>query len=277
VSVIAPNGAALKRTLSDSVGVFRLLDVPSGQAILELDASRLGDTLQVFGIALKNSITLAQGDSVVLTVGFTYPRVDLTAVDTVPLGKRVFTEGLALNPVVANGPRELHLRSGAEALRLTSIVRKQVAAGDSVRVLGRRAVEAGAPILTEVEIFPLKSSVEDPQPLAITTGRAATADGGTLGAQLVRVRNADLVTSVNSANDVVLTVDDGTGQLQILIRAFLGSDASFFKPDSARVRDATGLLVPYLAAPGQTRWRLALRSGPDLVMEPEKKTTAPPK
>lgn len=275
VTLIAANGVPLADTVSDTLGIFRMLDVPAGQARLELDRSRLGDTLEVFGIALDETFTLGRGDSVVVSIGFTYPAVDLGAVDTVVTGRRVFTEGIALNSLFSNGPRELHLRSGGEALRITSVVRRQVSAGDSVRVLGRRAVEKGAAILTEAEIFPLTPAVEDPQPLLLGTGPAATADGGAHPAQLVRIRDADLLSSTNLGNDVILTVDDGSGPLEILVPAFLGSDASSFEPDLVRVRQATGLLVPYFDEEGETLWRLALRDAADLRLEPEEPDEQP--
>lgn len=271
VTLVGPNGSTVAESLSDSAGVFRLLKVPAGQARLELDSKRLADTLQVFGLALGQTYTLARGDSVAVSIGFTYPKIDLAGVDTLPTGRRVFTEGIALNTILPNGPRELHLRAGSKAVRITNIVRRQISAGDSVRALARRATEAGVPILTDGDFFTLRAAVEDPLPLPITTGRAATADGGAVSAQLVRIRNADLISAANVDNDVVLTADDGTGPVQILVRAFLGADASFFKPDSMRVQEATGLLVPYRTAAGQTGWRVALRVGTDLKQEAEKK------
>ena len=60
--------------------------------------------------------------------------------------------------------------------------------------------------------------------------------------------------------------------MEILIRSFLGADASFFNADSIRVREATGLLVPFLTEAGQLGWRLATRSSGDLRTEPERKT-----
>jgi hypothetical protein len=85
------------------------------------------------------------------------------------------------------------------------------------------------------------------------------------------VRNADLQRARNDLSDVILTVDDGTGPTEILVRSFFGSDSAFFNPDSIRVREAVGLLVPYLES-GATRWRLAPRTTADLRFEPERRT-----
>src|SRR6185436_4531227 len=102
----------------------------------------------------------------------------------------------------STAPRELHLRAGTKALRTINVVRRDVTTGDSVRVLGRRATEQGQPVLSEVEIYPIRSAVEDPTPLALTTGRAASAASGTVGADLATIRNANLTQSRNQDNDV---------------------------------------------------------------------------
>jgi hypothetical protein len=103
-----------------------------------VDRSRLGDTLEVFGGLLGQEVTLGALDTTIVTVGFTYPKVALAAVDTVPVGRLIFVEGIALNAIGATGTRDLHLRSGADALRATNVVRRAVSLGDSVRLLGRR-------------------------------------------------------------------------------------------------------------------------------------------
>jgi hypothetical protein len=135
-------------------------------------------------------------------------------------------------------------------------------------VLGRRATEAGQAILTAGEVSVVRLSVADPEPYELTTRNTATAQQGAVGADLARIRNADLLTSRNELNDVVLTVDDGTGPVDILLRAFLGTDASFFNPDSVRVREATGLLVATMAE-NQLRWRLTPRATTDIRVERE--------
>jgi hypothetical protein len=276
VRLIGPNRAVVATAVSDSLGFFVFDKVPTGRVTLEIDQTRLGDSLLVFGSNLGREISLTRGDTLKVTIGFTYPKVSMAAVDTLPLGRRVFVEGLALNPVTITGTRDLHLRSGSRALRVTNIVRKPVAPGDSVRVLGRRATELGRAVLTGGEITVIRLSVADPEPYELTTRNASLANNGVLSADLARIRGADLVQSRNELSDVILTVDDGTGPLEIVLRSFLGSDASVFKPDSVRIRDATGLLLPYVTDAGETRWRLAPRLLSDLRIEPEPRKTAPP-
>ena len=276
VQLVGGNGAVVGSATSDSTGAFAVDEVPTGHLLVSVDRVPLGDTLEVFGLALGRETTLGRGDTLVVSVGFTFPKVSLAALDTVRAGRRVFVEGVALNPITSTGPRELHIRAGGDAARITNLVRTPVNPGDSVRVLARRANEAGQVILTAGQVTLLGVSVADPQPRELTTKNAASAQDGVAREDLVRIRNADLVRSRNELNDVVLTVDDGTGQLEILIRSFLGADSSFFKPDSVRVQQAAGLLVPYLDDAGKPRWRLATRSALDLRLEAERPRTAGP-
>lgn len=271
VKLVGPNGGTVATAVSDSIGIFQFGEVPTGRVRIDVDRAGLADTLGVFGLSLGANFDLAEGDTTTVTVGFTYPTVALAAVDTLPVGRKVFVDGLALNAIGSTGPRELHLRSGAEALRVTNVVRRAVSPGDSVRVLGRRGVETGVAVLTGADIILVRSAVADPEPIELTTRDAGTARQGTVGADLGRIRNADLISSRNELSDVVLTVDDGTGPTEILIRSFLGADASFFNADSIRVREATGLLVPYQTAAGQLGWRLATRGTVDLRTEPERR------
>jgi hypothetical protein len=274
VRLIGANRAVVATTTTDSLGIFVFDDLPTGRVTLDVDRARLGDTLQIFGLTGRE-VSLARDDTARMSVGITYPKVSVAAVDSLPLGRRVFVEGIALNPVTLTGPRELHLRSGARALRLVNIVRKPLNPGDSVRVLGRRATELGRAVLTTGEITVVRAAVADPDPYEVTTRNAALANNGALTNDLVRVRNADLVRSRNELSDVILTADDGTGQVEIILRSFLGADASLFNADSVRVREATGVLVPYVTDAGEVRWRVATRTVGDLRMEPQPKTAAP--
>jgi hypothetical protein len=276
VRLLGLNQAVVASVVTDTAGIFRFEKVPIGGVNIDVDRTRLGDTLQLFGASVGNAFTVASGDTITVTVGFTYPTVSLAAVDSLPAGRRVFVEGLSLNNVVPNGTREIHLRTGSRALRVTNIVRKPVSTGDSVRVLGRRATEGGRAVLTAGEITVIRVSVADAEPYELTTKNASTANGNALAADLARVRTADLIRSRNEASDVILTVDDGTGPLEIILRSFLGADASFFNADSVRIREATGLLVPYTTDAGASSWRLAPRAIADLRTEPDRRPPGAP-
>ena len=151
--------------------------VPVGSVKLGVDPGRLGDSLRVLRIAPSAELTLAAGDTAVLIIGLTYPRVPLDSVAAVPLGRKVLVSGIALNGLSVSTPRELHLRGAGVALRTTDLDRQTIGVGDSVRVLGRRADLVGQPILNSARVFLAQSAVDVPQPVTLTTAEAASEIG----------------------------------------------------------------------------------------------------
>jgi hypothetical protein len=106
-----------------------------------------------------------------------------------------------------------------------------------------------------------------PQPIPLTTAAAASANGGALDAALVQVNLAEILEVERlDDDDVRVLVDDGSGELEILYRAFLNVNPNDFKPDTVFVDLARGLLVPY-ADGGETRWRLLPRARSDVRTE----------
>lgn len=100
-----------------------------------------------------------------------------------------------------------------------------------------------------------------PPILRMTSQAAATADGGALDAALVRVDNATITDTATVAGDVVLTVDDGSGAMEIVLDRDVGFILALLGPTV--VIDATGLLVPT----GSGSWQLKPRSRGDLVLQ----------
>lgn len=100
---------------------------------------------------------------------------------------------------------------------------------------------------------------------AIRAARARTvtvADGGRLDAALMRVLNPTINDTLTDAADFILTVDDGSGSLDVRLDqevAFGALDP--FVPNS--VIDATGVLVPRAA----NDWVLMPRSEADLTLK----------
>jgi hypothetical protein len=99
-----------------------------------------------------------------------------------------------------------------------------------------------------------------PDPLPLTTGAAASADGGTLDAALVSIEGASIVEAAgNAAGDVRLIVDDGSGVLELFLDRRVP-----FSPDAPLVPgvvvNATGFLVPT----GTGSWRLRPQEDADL-------------
>ena len=217
-------------------------------------------------------VTLRSGDSLAITMGVTFPSFTLPEARSLPDGTKGFTEGIVLNPGSAFADGSLHLQSGDTYLRVVGTPRTTLFPGDSVRLLGRAAQEAGQPILQEGEPFLLAQQVVLPQALELATATAATADGGLRDAALVRIRDADIVDTATVigplGRDLRMTVDDGSGPLDMILLEFGGFNLGQVHPDSFSIREAIGLLVPSQTAGGLVSWRLTPRSSTDLAVDP---------
>ena len=256
---------------TDANGIFVLDNVPVGRHRLEPDSTFLGDSLAVFAFD-DAEVTLRSGDSLAITMGVTFPSFTLPEARSLPDGTKGFTEGIVLNPGSAFADGSLHLQSGDTYLRVVGTPRTTLFPGDSVRLLGRAAQEAGQPILQEGEPFLLAQQVVLPQALELATATAATADGGLRDAALVRIRDADIVDTATVigplGRDLRMTVDDGSGPLDMILLEFGGFNLGQVHPDSFSIREAIGLLVPSQTAGGLVSWRLTPRSSTDLAVDP---------
>jgi hypothetical protein len=141
-----------------------------------------------------------------------------------------------------------------------------VAFGDSVRVRGRTATDQGVAVLDGQAVFRLGGASEVPTPIALSTGEAAGAQGGSLDAALVRIRDADILDVTDEGDDgVVLNIDDGSGVLALRFREFLGADPDLIDPETDRISVCVGLLVP--TRTGQTvAWEIRPRAQSDVAI-----------
>jgi hypothetical protein len=134
-----------------------------------------------------------------------------------------------------------------------------VAAGDSVRFLGRVGAANGQPVIQEAQATILQIA-SPPVAIRLTTGDAALAGGGGRDADLVRIVDGTIGTDTATvAGDYQFTVDDGSGP----VRVVLDNDASLTRTPYVPgvVMDATGVLVP----DGAGAWLLKPRVNADLV------------
>ena len=257
--------------VTDANGVFVVDDVPVGRLRIEVDSTFLGDSLKVFDFD-DAELTLRASDTLIVIMGVTFPSFTLAEVRSLPGGRKGFIEGIVLNARNPFGDGSLHLQAGETYLRVLGTPRATALfPGDSVRILGAAAREAGQPVLRAEEAFLLAQQVVLPQPLEFTTATAATADDGRKDAALVRIRDAGIVDTVTVTGpfgrDLHMTVDDGSGALDIVLAEFGGFDLGQVQPDSFSIREATGLLVPSQTAEGLV-WRLIPRSSADLAIDP---------
>ena len=263
----SPSGSAT----TDADGVFVVDHVPVGRIRLEVDSTLLGDSLSVFDFD-DDELTLRAGDTIIVILGVTFPSFTLAEARSLPTGRKGFVEGIVLNFRNPYGDGALHLQAGDSYLRVVGTPQTvTLFPGDSVRILGRTAQEVGQPILEAAEPFLLAQQVDIPLPLEVTTATAATADGGLIDAALVKIRDASIVDTATVTGplgrDLHMTVDDGSGELDLILGEFGGFDLSQVQPDSFLVREATGLLVAAQEAEGLV-WRLHPRSSTDLAVDP---------
>lgn len=271
--LVAGGSRPVEEAAADTNGVYEFPEVPVGTFRLGVDSAFLGDTLEIVQFD-ASTFTLASGDTVVRTFGAKFPEVTLAEVRDLEEGRKIFTTGIVLNSRPDFGDPSIHARAGGVAIRVTDLPQVAAFPGDSVRFLGRTGRLAGRPILTEARLFVLAGRVVLPRAVDTNTGGAASAESGSLAADLVRITDAAVQDTVTVDGDLVITVDDGSGPVEIVMREFLGYDLSFIPdsivfPDSVSVSESTGLLVPAPSPPGAQGpiWQLHPRTVGDLAVE----------
>lgn len=262
----ARGGGAVRTEATDGQGVFQMTEVPVGEFRLEVDPESVPDSVEVFGLDTV-PFKLTAGLTIDRNFRVSFPTFSLAEVRELEPGRRVFTKGIVLNARVPFGDGVMHLREGEVHLRSTAVERTSVLPQDSVRVSGRTAVDAGQPILTDVRVFLLQSQAVALIPFELSTAEATTASDGTRDAALVRIQNAVIQDTVRVGDDLIVTADDGSGPVDVVLRSFISWNWSAFRPQEVELSRADGLLVPMLEGDGTIRWRLTPRGGADVSLE----------
>ena len=260
--------------LTDSVGEFRVPSVAIGTYVVAVDTTTIGDSLRVVQQS-ASQIAVAPGASVAVTAAVSFPIVTVRAARQLPLGRKVFVEGLVLVPRPTFGDTTGHMADTSRAIRLTRMrASPATAIGDSVRFLGHLVSRDGQPALDDVALFPLGIS-GGAAPVVTTAAVARTANGGLLDAALVFVGGVIIVDTATTLgtgspplNDYRIVVDDTpadtAGRLEVLLdghAGFTGAVLAPLRPDS--VVHVTGVLVPTTGG----RWRLKPRILTDVVVQ----------
>lgn len=256
-------------TSAKNSGQFVIRDVPVGDYLAEVDATTVGDTLSVMRVDSANVRVTANDTSLVL-VGLTFPSRLTAEVRELEPETRVFIEGLGLNGWATFGDSTLHVRDAAGAIRIVRAPPVPVGAGDSLRVLATTAGRAGQVVLKDATIFLLRTGTESPAPVSVETGTAAIADAGSLDADLVRIADAEITdTTAVATGDYRLTVDDGSGEVIVLLDRNVPFSFSFGEggPIGRWVR-VTGLLVPDESGAGSS-WVVKPRAAGEVEVLPE--------
>ena len=241
---------------TNSSGVWRRADLPVGTYHVVVDTATAGDTVHVF--PTDTLVTVPPYDSVLVSVGVAYPRVSIAALRSSALGRRVFITGAVLVGPTVFGDTTMNLADTSGFIRATRVRIGTIVTGDSVRLLGTRATRDGQPVFDDVSGQRVGAAFI-PTAAVVTTGDAASAIGGSLDAALVRVLNVTIADTATVAGDYVLTVDDGSGSLSIVLDKEAALPLTPYVPGVAI--DATGLLVPSGGV-----WQLKPRASSDLVL-----------
>jgi hypothetical protein len=257
---------------SNASGEFVIEDVPVGDYRVAVDQGTVGDTLQVLRIDSVN-ITVAADAPTVVLVGLSYPGQTIAEARAAPPETRVFIEGLVLTRWGTFGETSLHVRDSTGAIQAVRAQQTGVIPGDSVRLLGVTGLQAGQPVLRDAQVFLLRTGIESPPPDTVTTAEAASARDGVLDADLVRVDSAVVQdTSRNAAGDFVITVDDGSGPVGVVLDAQVAFSFQLDGPFVGQIVRATGVLVPASAG---GPWTVKPRSNLDLTVGPLSYPTVP--
>ncbi|HET9947390.1 MAG TPA: DUF11 domain-containing protein [Longimicrobiales bacterium] len=265
--LLTPQGAMdpIADVTTGEDGTFALLDVPVGTYTVAIDPELAGDSLVVLGAA--GSLEVGLGEAIPVALGLSYPALALEDVRAAAPGRRVFTTGIALNTRQPFGDGQVHLQGATAWLRATNVERAGIDAGDSVRFLGRIAVDNGQPVLDSVLPFVLVNQAQMPAAVPVSIAEAASAGGGALDAALVRIQDAEITDTATVDGDFRFLAYTGTDTVEVVLRSFLGIGTGQVRPDTvvSLVR-ATGLLRPHDDGTGTVRWRLLPRAGADLAL-----------
>jgi len=238
-------------------GAFTTSALPVGRYLVSVPAAELGDTVAVVQLA-DSVVNLLPNGTATVTVGIGFPKLTIAEARAQPVGTKVFVEGVALTSLGVFGDTTTHVADRSAAVRVVRVQPVTQITGDSVRLLGTVSTRDGQPVLEDVRIFILAFSRPLPPIETVTTGQAASAAGGRLDAALIKVANVAISDTVTTPDGFVITADDGSGTLEILLDANIGFVTAGLDPGVAV--DATGVLVPN----GTGAWVLKPRSPLDL-------------
>ncbi len=250
---------AIASASSDDLGVFSFAGVPVDVYRVVVDTTTVGDSAIVARIDAME-ITVAPDDTVEIEVAISFPVLSVVEALALPLGEKTFVVGLALNSRATFGDSTLHVADTSGTLRAVRVGPAAVFPGDSVRLRGTVAARDGRVVLDLDGRPPAVLSIgELPRPDTLTTGVAVTANGGLLDAAFVRVNSARITDTVTVGDDFVVTIDDGTGALEVGLDGDIIFPPEPFLVPGGHLR-VSGLLIHF----GGGTWRLKPRSDEDV-------------
>ena len=264
IALLPPAGSQeLYSTSTGSDGLGLIPSVMVGDYRAVVDSASVGDSLRILRVDSAD-VTVSSGDTALVVVAVTYPSVPTDTARRMPLDRRLFIEGLALGAWSTFGDGSIHVRDSTGALRVARAQAAAVVPGDSVRILGRTARQSGQPVLNDGVVFLLRGGLESPPARSTSTAEAAAAADG-LDADLVRVEAAVQDTSRNAFGELVFTLDDGSGPVDVVLDRDVPFLIRFPAPLSGATMQAAGLLIP---AGAGGPWVVKPRGQQDIGFEP---------
>jgi hypothetical protein len=273
IQLLARHGSAVLHTATSAAdGEFVFSNVPVGDYRAVVDEASVGDTLRVMRID-SAEVTVAAGETATVLVGFSYPAMTIDSARLADVDTRLIVEGIALTGWNAFGDGSLHVRDSTSAIVAVQVPPTNVAAGDSVRVLGTVRLRSGQPVLQEVAVFRLRAGLEPPEPDTVTARIAQLADDGRLDAALVRLDSVVIQdTTRNAQGERVYTMEDSSGSVSMVLASNISFGPQFATAIIGTILEVTGALVP---GPVSGEWVIKPRSRTDIVIGPLSFPTLP--
>jgi hypothetical protein len=245
---------------TDSTGFVFTVRLGVGQYYVEVPAAVTGDSLVVTGGTAP--FLLTANDTVGVAISVAFPSVSIDSARALPVGKKVWVRGTTVHNAGIFGDTTLHVADSVAAIRITDVI-VNLGAGNAVQILGTRQERNGQPVHVYNSAI-TTGVVPIPRATLLTTALAATADGGTRDAELVEIRNAAITDTAFAPTGKRLTVNDGSGPLEVFVHNSLGFSQVERRAMGPGISfDLTGVLVPSTTA--QNVWVLKPRTRSDVV------------
>ncbi len=247
---------------TDALGQAGFLNIPTGPYAVEVEASVLGDSLAT-KLTPQAVIVFPSGGPGSMVALLTFPTQTVAAARALPIGSRVLVSGLILAGPQSSRDTSGAMRDSTGAVRLTGvrILSGGVSQpGDSVRVLATVGVRNGQKVLDAAAIS-LLTITTLPVADTLTTVVAATANGGVRDADLVSIFGAEILSTSGANGDLTVTLDDGSGPLEVLVDSVLQIAPGLFVIGDSL--SGEGILVP---ATGGATWQFRPRQRQDFTI-----------
>ncbi len=261
--LVAGTRDTVDSAITDVAGAVAFTSPPVGPYTIAVDSvAALGDSM-VISLNPATVTVAANGPTALIVGRLGYPVVSIGAARASTPGRRVVIRGEVLAGRQTFSDTTAYVRDSSGAIRLTAatvLVGGFTNPGDSVRVLGTVGQRTGQPVLDAARMALVQPSAAFPGYDTLTTSLADNALGGSKDADLAFVGGTAIIDTLTVGADFRVTVDDGSGPLEVLFDSLLQVNTAQFIPgDSVR---ATGVLVPT----GGGHWELRPRQKQDATV-----------